>query len=141
VIVRPSLIWSLDPFDHQTRWLVEGVQNGQRVTLFTDEYRCPTYLHDLVAALLELAARPAITGVLNLTGPQALSRWDFGLKLLAALGLAPGPNVVPLTVRESGLARARNLTLLNARAQRELKTRLRSVDEILGYDVARKNTD
>jgi dTDP-4-dehydrorhamnose reductase len=141
VIVRPSLIWSLDPFDHQTRWLVEGVQNGQRVTLFTDEYRCPTYLHDLVAALLELAARPAITGLLNLTGPQALSRWDFGLKLLAALGLAPGPNVVPLTVRESGLARARNLTLLNARAQRELKTRLRSVDEILGYDVARKNTD
>ncbi len=132
VIARPSLIWGLDPLDHQTRWLVEGAQNGQRVTLFTDERRCPTYVHDLVAALLELAARPEITGTLNLTGPQALSRWEFGLKLLAALGIAPGPTVVPLTVAESGLVRPRDLTLLTTRAQRELKTRLRSVDEVLG---------
>lgn len=132
VIARPSLIWGLDPPDHQTRWLVEGARNGQHVTLFTDELRCPTYVHDLVAALLELATQPEITGALNLTGPQALSRWDFGLRLLTALGIAPGPNIVPLTVRQSGLERPRNLTLLTLRAQRELKTRLRSVAEVLG---------
>lgn len=140
VVARPSLIWGLDPLDHQTRWLVEGARSGQRVTLFTDELRCPTYVHDLVAALLELAAHPEITGALNLTGPQALSRWDFGLRLLAALGIMRGSNVVPLTVRESGLDRPRNLTLLTSRAQRELRTRLRSVDDVLGSGGTRINT-
>ncbi len=132
VIVRPSLIWGLDPLDHQTRWLVDGVRAGRPVTLFTDEYRCPTYVHDLVAALLELAARPEISGPINLVGPQALSRWDFGQRLLRALGVAPGPTLTAGTVRGSGLVRPRDLTIHPRRAVRELRTRLRPVDEVLG---------
>ncbi|MGQ0600123.1 MAG: SDR family oxidoreductase [Anaerolineales bacterium] len=132
VIARPSLIWGLDPIDHQTRWLAEAARNGQPVTLFTDEFRCPTYVHDLAKALLELAARVDVSGPLNLVGPQRLSRWDFGVKLLAALNVSLTPNVMARTVKESGLMRPRDLTLTTERAQRELKTRLRSVDEVLG---------
>lgn len=132
VIARPSLIWGLDPIDHQTRWLVDAARNGQPVTLFTDEFRCPTYVHDLAAALLELATYAEFHGPVNLVGPQALSRWDFGVKLLAALNLPLTPNVMARTVNESGLMRPRDLTLTTERAQRELKTRLRSVDEVLG---------
>lgn len=132
VIARPSLIWGLDPIDRQTRWLVEATRNGQPVTLFTDEFRCPTYVHDLAEALLELAARPDLHGPINLVGPQAFSRWDFGVKLLTALNIPLTPNVMARTVKESGLVRPRNLTLTTERAQRELKTRLRSVDEVLG---------
>lgn len=131
VIARPSLIWGLDPIDHQTRWLVDAARNGQPVTLFADEFRCPTYVHDLAEALLELAAHPEFHGPVNLVGPQALSRWDFGVKLLAALNIPLTPNVVARTVKESGQVRPRNLTLTTERAQRELKTRLRSVDEVL----------
>ncbi len=131
VAVRPSLIWSLAPIDRQTGWLVDGVRRGERVTLFTDEYRCPVYVHDLCAALLELASRPDLSGLMNLGGPQSLSRWDFGLRLLAALRLTPGPNVVRSTVKESGLLRARDLTMISARARQLLESRLRSVDEVL----------
>jgi len=131
VIVRPSLIWRLDPLDHQTRWLVEGRQRGDKITLFTDEYRCPVHVHDLCAALLELAGRPDISGPLNLVGPQALNRWDFALKILATLGLEPGPNLAPGTIGGSGLIRARNVILLATRARQLLVTRLRSVDEVL----------
>ena len=131
VIARPSLIWCLDPLDHQTRWLVEGMQRGDKITLFTDEYRCPVDVHDLCAALLELAGRSDISGPLNLVGPQVLNRWDFALKTLAALGLEPGPNVMPGTIKESGLIRARNVMLLATRARQLLLTQLRSVDEIL----------
>jgi dTDP-4-dehydrorhamnose reductase len=133
LIVRPSLIWGLEPIDHQTRWLVEAVRAGQPVTLFTDEFRCPTYVHDLARALLELARRPDLSGPLNLVGPQRLSRWEFGMKLLATLQLAPDPHVLARTVKESGLVRPRDLTLTTSRAQRELKTKLRSVDEVLGH--------
>lgn len=131
VIVRPSLIWGLNPLDRQTHWLVEGLKRGDRITLFTDEIRCPVQVADLGAALLELAARPDIAGPMNLGGPQALSRWEFGLKLLAALGLEPGPNVLAGTVAESDLIRARNITLISARANESLKTKLRGVDEAL----------
>lgn len=130
-IVRPSLIWSLDPLDRQTRWLVDGLRLGERVTLFTDEVRCPVHLHDLAAALLELAGRADISGPLNGGGPQALNRWELGLRLLAALGLARGPNVTPGTVAESGLERARDLTMVSRRAAELLNTRLRSVDDAL----------
>lgn len=138
VIVRPSLIWGLDPIDHQTGWLVEGARSGQRITLFTDELRCPTYVHDLAQALLELAARPEVHGPLNLTGPQALSRWDFGLRLLKALRITPGPNVAPGTVAESGLIRARDLTCRATRAAHELRIRLRSVDEVLEREIGER---
>jgi dTDP-4-dehydrorhamnose reductase len=132
VIARPSLIWGLDPIDHQTRWLVEAVRAARPVTLFTDEFRCPTYVHDLCDALLELAARPELSGPINLVGPQRLSRWAFGMKLLAALNISADSYVRASTVKESRLARPRDLTLTAARAQRELKTRLRAVDEVLG---------
>ncbi len=101
-IARPSLIWALDPRDRQTDWLVQGILRGERVTLFTDEVRCPVHLADLTIALLELVQRPDIAGPLNLGGPQPLSRWDFGLRLLQALGLSCPPNVVSGTVAASG---------------------------------------
>ena len=135
--MRP-LIWSLEPLDKQTTWLVDGMRRGERVTLFTDEWRCPVHLHDLAEALLELAARPDLSGPFNLGGSQALNRWDFGLRLLSALGLPRESNVLPGTVAESGLERARDLTLRRTRAERLLSTRLRGVDEIVGSGRSRQ---
>jgi dTDP-4-dehydrorhamnose reductase len=137
VVVRPSLIWSLQPLDRQLDWLVGAVRQGTRVTLFTDEVRCPVHLPDLVNALLELAERVDLSGPFNFGGAQALNRWEFGMRLLEALALPRGPNVVPGTVAESGLVRARDLTLCGERAAELLATRLRGVDEVLSAEPAR----
>lgn len=137
-IVRPSLIWSLDPLDRQTTWLVDGVRRGERVTLFTDEIRCPVHLHDLGAAMLELAEQPALSGPFNLGGRQALNRWDFGLQLLAALGLPRGSQVLPGTVAEFGLDRARDLTLRGTRARQLLSTTMHGVHDILAHSRTRQ---
>jgi len=136
-IGRPSLIWALHPLDRQTGWLVDGLRSGAPVTLFTDEVRCPVYLADLAAALLELAALPQVSGPLNLAGRQSLSRWSFGLRLLDALHLERPPNVRAGTIAESGLVRARNLTLECRRAQAILTTPLRGVDQVLATDLSR----
>jgi dTDP-4-dehydrorhamnose reductase len=136
-IGRPSLIWSLDPLDRQTSWLVDGMRRGERLTLFTDEIRCPVHVDDLAAALLALAERPEIAGPLNLGGAQALNRWEFGLRLLAALDLPRAPNVVPGTVLASGLRRPRDLTLYTERARRAGLPPLRGVDTVLALRPAR----
>ncbi|MCC6190390.1 MAG: sugar nucleotide-binding protein [Anaerolineales bacterium] len=137
VIVRPSLIWSLDPLDKQTGWLVDGLCQGTRVTLFTDEQRCPVHLDDLAALLLQLARRPELAGPLNAGGAQALNRWDFGLRLLAALRLVRKPNVRPGRVAEGRLVRPRNLILRSRRAKALQLTALRGVDDVLAADLRR----
>ncbi len=129
-VVRPSLIWGLTPLDHQTSWLVEGAKTGAPVSLFTDEVRCPVYVEDLADWLLELAVRRELVGPFNAVGPQPLTRWDFGQKLLRKLGLRPGPNVKAASSKDLGLNRARDLTLTARRAEL-LRVRLRGVDDVL----------
>lgn len=130
-IVRPSLIWGLDPLDHQTSWLVDGAKSGAPVSLFTDEIRCPVHVDDLADWLLELAAHPELVGPFNAVGAQALTRWDFGQKLLRKLGLRPGPNVKAALSKEVAPSRARNLTLTAQRAAELVRVRLRGVDDVL----------
>jgi dTDP-4-dehydrorhamnose reductase len=127
LIVRPSLIYGFDPIDKQTGWLVEGIRRGETVRLFTDEFRCPIWVDTLSHALLELAASPHV-GRLNLGGPP-LNRRDFGMKMLACLGIDPGPNVVAAAIAESGLNRPADLTLDVSKARRWLRTKLLTVEE------------
>lgn len=130
VIVRTSLIYGRHPDDPHTRWLAESLRKGERITLFTDEFRCPVWVDNLAEALLELA-RSDFSGYLNLAGPQPLSRWDFGLKLLGMLGLEPGETILPGRASESGLVRPRDLRLDGSLAQRVLQTRLLGVDQAI----------
>jgi len=129
LIVRPSLIYGIDPIDHQTRWLLKGIDEQQPVTLFTDEFRSPIWVNTLSQALLELADHP-VTGILHLAGSQSLNRWEFGQGILKMLKRTTPPNVVPSTIKESGLIRPHNLILDISKAQSLLKTPLLSVAEV-----------
>lgn len=127
VLVRTSLICRLDPPDPISAWIIDSVQQGQPITLFTDEIRSPVWVQDLAAALLELATLP-FAGILNVAGPQPLSRYAMGMRLarhlgLDARGLSAGSSLA------SGLQRPRNCTLEVSLARRLLRTRLRGYDE------------
>jgi dTDP-4-dehydrorhamnose reductase len=130
VVVRTSLIYGWRPrVDRQTRWIVGDVQVGKPVRLFTDEVRCPIWVESLAAAVVELAGLE-YKGVLHVAGPQPLSRYEFGLRLLCFHGLDPGP-IIPARSRESGLHRPLDCTLDCSRARALLRTPLPGVDEVL----------
>jgi len=129
LVVRPSLIYGINPIDHQTRWLIKGIEEHQPIRLFTDEYRSPIWVNTLSLALLELA-EGTVTGIVHLAGHQAFNRWEFGQAMLKMLKLATPPHVVPSTIKESGLIRPQNLTLDITKAQQLLKTSLLSVTEV-----------
>lgn len=124
VIVRTSLIYGFDPLDPRTR----QVLNGEMPRLFTDEYRCPIFVDDLADALLELVQSDYI-GVLNIAGPQRLSRYEFGVKLAHAFRVTPRFQAASIASYPS--PRPRDCTLDISRAQRLLRTRLHGVDEVL----------
>lgn len=132
VIVRTSLIYGWRPhLDRHTRRVVYGLQAGEPARLFVDERRCPIWVESLAAAIVELA-KLDYTGVLHVAGAQALSRYEFGLRLAEFHGLDPRP-IVPASSRESGLHRPLDCTLDCSRARALLRTPLPGVDEVLAH--------
>jgi dTDP-4-dehydrorhamnose reductase len=129
LVARTSLIYGADPPDHQTRWLLDAIERGEQVSLFTDELRCPVFVDDLADALVELAGGD-LAGVLHVAGPEAWNRWDLGRRMLSWLGRPLPDHVVPGTIAASGLARAADLRLDTRRARAALRTRLRGVSEV-----------
>ncbi len=124
VIVRTSLIYGFNPLDPRTRQTL----NGEMPRLFTDEYRCPIFVDDLADVLLELAANDVV-GVINVAGAQRLSRYEFGVKMAHAFGVAP--RFTPALSASYPGRRPRDCTLDVSLAQRILRTRLRGVDEVI----------
>jgi dTDP-4-dehydrorhamnose reductase len=106
--------------------------------LYADEHRCPIFVRDLAAALLELAALP-YAGVLNIAGAERLSRYELGRLLVAAWGGDPA-GLQSASSAESPVRRPRNCTLATGRAQELLGTRLRGVREVLA-DLGRLSAE
>lgn len=137
VIVRTSIVYGFDPPDPRTRWVIDGGRGLADVTLFTDERRCPIFAPDLAAALLELA-RNDFQGLLHVAGPQALSRYDFGLLLCRAAGVTP-VGLKAASAADGHLVRPLDCTLDTTLARRILSTPLRSVTEVVNSRLSPRN--
>ncbi len=124
-IVRTSLILSHDPPDQHTRMILDIAAGRRQDRLFTDEYRCPVAVEDLAAAVLELLAN-GHAGVINVAGPDAVSRHELGVLVATTYGLSP-LTLPTATVAASALHRPADIRLDSALARRLLRTRLRSV--------------
>jgi dTDP-4-dehydrorhamnose reductase len=61
---------------------------GKTPVLYTDEFRQACTAQNLAAAMLELCARPEITGVFHWAGAEVLSRYELGLRLRTHFGLS-----------------------------------------------------
>jgi dTDP-4-dehydrorhamnose reductase len=99
-----------------------------RATLFSDEIRCPIAVGDLAAAVLELAAGDR-AGLLNVAGPEAVSRVELGRLVARHYGLDAGA-LRSGTIAAAGHVRPGRVVLDVARAQSLLTTRLRPVSEV-----------
>lgn len=125
ILVRTSLIYGFKPLDPRTR----SIWRGEMPRLFTDEIRCPVWVDNLATALIEVAESD-YRGILNVTGTQALNRYEFGVKLLNALN-ADASFLIPALSAQNSSVRPLDCTLDVSRAQRMLKTKLLSVDEVI----------
>ena len=134
VVARVPLLYALDPPDPRGAKMVRDLQSGVPVVLFTDERRCPAEVGDVARSLLEVAHRrcagESLPPVLHLAGPEVLTRWDFGISFLEALGVPHGA-VQAGTIAESGLLRPRDLTMIARATPRDLTRRLRPFASVL----------
>lgn len=127
-IARTSLIIGQgdSPHEQRVRDLAAGHTTG---ALFTDDIRCPVHVHDLAAALLELADTTH-TGIHHLAGPHALSRHALGTLIARRQGL--DPQALPHARRaEVGPPGPLDLRLDSARTRQRLATTLRGAHRFL----------
>ncbi len=129
VIVRTSLIYGFTPIDRISRFALDVAAGRVSAHLFTDEYRCPIYVEDLAAALLELAGM-SYHGILNIAGADRVSRYELGRLIAQAWGVDPADIRAGLSATTLP-PRPRNCTLDITKAQALLRTRLRGIYAVL----------
>jgi dTDP-4-dehydrorhamnose reductase len=128
-VVRTSLIYGFDPVDRHTHFILDAADGKIDARLFHDEYRCPVFVADLAAAVLELATLP-YQGIINIAGAACLSRYAFGCLLAAFYGREQASIQGGLSA-ELRTPRPQNCALDSGLAQHMLTTSLRGVQEVL----------
>ncbi|NLU77771.1 sugar nucleotide-binding protein [Micromonospora sp. HNM0581] len=132
-IVRTSLIVGDGQSAHEA--LVHRLVSGDAdAVLFTDEVRAPIHVDDLADALLELAAEP-YSGILNVAGADAVSRYELGVLIARHAGL-DSARLSAGTVKDLCSPRPTDVRLRIDRARSVLRTRLRGVREFMGSAAA-----
>jgi dTDP-4-dehydrorhamnose reductase len=97
--VRTTVVFSFDPAGlNFVMQLLDRLGAGKRMRVPADQISSPTYAPDLAAVVAELCAREDGLGlppgtpapqVLNVVGPEVVSRFDFAVRAARALGLPP----------------------------------------------------
>lgn len=128
VIIRTSLIYSLEMMDHGTSWMTAALREGKPVTLFDNQIRNPVWATTLAEACLELAVNE-LTGVLHVVGSQTMTRAAFSLKMLDWWGVTERDmlTIGPATTGNWPL----DLTFDVSKGTAVLDTPLLGVDQVL----------
>lgn len=105
--------WSLSGTRSLAEFFFNHLKAGKRINGFTDVYFCTLLVNHLAEILLRLA-EGGWSGLMHVVSGEALSKYEFGVRLARQFGLEPDL-IQPVSVQQGGLAAARspNLTLRN----------------------------
>lgn len=71
------------------RWILSELEAGRTLKLFSDQIITPTWTGDIVGAIELMARRPAPGELFHVTGSQAVSPHELGLKIAGVFGFDP----------------------------------------------------
>jgi len=130
-ILRVGLVYGPSPLGNRSasEWPLYEIQQGRTPTLFTNQFRTPTSALNIARVVGELLDH-TFTGILHISGPDRMSRYEFGRALLEAYGI-PLNRIKPGSLEElpSISARPRDSSLNTDLARSLLKTPLLNVNE------------
>jgi len=107
LVLRIPLMYGFPCSRRQTTFAqqIAALRAGQPLRLFSDEYRTPVWLADAARAVIGLA-RSGLTGVIHVSGPQRLSRYELIARCADLLGL-PARHLVAISRRDIDAAEPR----------------------------------
>jgi dTDP-4-dehydrorhamnose reductase len=103
--------WSISGTRSLSEFFFNKLSTGQPANGFTDVWFCPMFVGDLAETLVRMLGKD-LSGLYHAVGSEALTKYDFGLKIARQFGFDEGL-IQPMSVEESGLKakRSHNLRL------------------------------
>lgn len=101
--------WSLSGKRSLAEFFVNNLRNGKTVNGFTDVTFCPMWVNHLSETLL-LMIEQGLHGLYHVVGPQAMSKYQFGVEVARRFGLQESL-ISPQSVDKSSLTARRSHNL------------------------------
>jgi dTDP-4-dehydrorhamnose reductase len=148
VIVRTTVMygWSSRYTESMAEWVLRGLQEGQELSMYHDQYRQFIFINDLVAAIFELiemkdpstsSGRGPLNETILVAGPELISRYEFAQRLAHTFGLPEaGIRFTSFDSVPQAAFTSKRLRLDTSKAARILRTPMRGVDDGLRAMVA-----
>jgi dTDP-4-dehydrorhamnose reductase len=131
VVVRTSLMYGLDEMDRGTAGFAGRLSHGEDVSLFSDVLRNPVHVDTLADALVDLT-QIDYSGMLNVAGRQALTREEFGVRMLSHWGVENLNRIRSVLASEISDSIPLDVRLDSSRAEKLLGMTFPGVDVVLG---------
>jgi dTDP-4-dehydrorhamnose reductase len=112
--------WSPSGKRSLAEFFFNNLSSHKPVSGFTDVIFCPMFVTDLAGMLLSMLEKK-LYGLYHAVGPQAMSKYQFGVEIARKFGL-PEADVSPKSVQSSGLVaqRSHNLWLSSHKLSTDL---------------------
>ena len=112
--------WSPSGKRSLSEFFYNNLSAGRYVSGFADVTFCPMFVGDLAGILVKMLER-RLRGLYHAVGPQAMSKYQFGVELARKFGLDPG-QITPKSVHTSPLVapRSHNLRLSTRKLSTDL---------------------
>lgn len=112
-------------------WIITSLRSGRRITMFEDVYFTPILADSLVLAAHTIVEKET-SGVLNITGDERFSKYDFAVRVAERFGLSKALVVRGRMDDSKPLVhRPHDMSLDNTKASGLLARPLGKVDEFL----------
>jgi dTDP-4-dehydrorhamnose reductase len=135
-IVRTSLMLAGDEPSQHERIALEAAEGRAPYAFYTDEMRCPLAVADAAAAVIELA-HLAVSGILHVVGPEAVSRYELACLVARAYGRST--DAIPSTSGAAADGRASDCRLDGSWARTLLATKVRGVRAVMDEVAQRRS--
>lgn len=130
-IVRSNVLYGPSKYGRPdfVKWVINSLQNREKIRIVTDQIGNPTYIDDLVDAVNKIVEFKK-EGVYNIGGREMISRFDFTLRIAKYFSLDE-KLIVPIQTKELNQPAARPLKsgLITIKAETEIGFKPHTIEE------------
>ncbi len=130
IIVRTVFYgWGLHSKQSLAEWVVNGLREGKKLSMWTDAFFTPMLANNLAEVLLAMYRRN-LNGIYHVAGSERCSKYDFGREVARTFGLDTDL-IQPSSINEARLRahRPKDPSLDTTRVSGLVDTRLLGVEE------------
>jgi dTDP-4-dehydrorhamnose reductase len=129
-IVRVNIYgWNAQNKLSLAEWVLTSLEQGKRISGFTDVLFTPILVNHLVAVLLEMLERD-LSGIYHVSGSEKISKFEFARRVATTFELDPGL-ISPCLVKDLSLKAIRplDISLDTGRIAAEVKHAMPNIEE------------